>query len=375
MPRFTLVLIMAVVLAAPAAAEPLGLRASSASLRASTAQAHVSKSRILLAGRPFFPIMVLGQCTESNVAKGRELGINLFMSGDCGSLPTERELALVAGSGIAVLPMAGRTARGPALAGWTFPDEPENNRWSPDGLRQAYPYRRGSDDGLLSFMTTGAGFFTRTDNSPPRGVYRGFARLADVAGFDLYPLGHCQHDLVAVYNAQRDYVGLVGPGTPTFQWIETGPIVSTYCGGFQMQPNELRAEVWLAIAGGARGIGYFTQTFSPDHRTFDVQPAIGGEMLRTNRQLRLLTPALLGRASPATADTGSIKLVARNAGGRTYVFAVNSTRDYVKAQLQVPGLGKRRVRAIDENRTLRAGLGGRLIDHFAPLAVHLYVAG
>ncbi len=52
-------------------------------------------------------------------------------------------------------------------------------------------------------------------------------------------------------------------GRPTFQWIETGPINPTYCGGFAMTAAELRAEVWLAIAGGATGIGYFTHTIMP----------------------------------------------------------------------------------------------------------------
>lgn len=161
---------------------------------------------------------------------------------------------------------------------------------------------------------------------------------------------------------------------PTFRWIETDPIVPTYCGGFTIQPSELRAEVWLAIAGAARGIGYFTQTWSPEHKTFDVQPQLIGELQRTNAQLRRLTPALLGDGVAASADTGAIKLVARRANGRVYVFAVNRTREFVKAQLHVAALGGSRVAAYDEARKLRARTGN-LIDDFEPLAVHIYVAG
>jgi hypothetical protein len=93
----------------------------------------------------------------------------------------------------------------------------ENNGWTPDELAAAHPYPRDSPDGLLSFMTTGAGFFgDPAPGTPPHSTYRAFAQLADVAGFDLYPLGHCHADLVSVYEAQRDFIRLVGP-MPTFQ--------------------------------------------------------------------------------------------------------------------------------------------------------------
>jgi hypothetical protein len=129
---------------------------------------------------------------------------------------------------LAVLPIERRRVRGGGLAGWTFPDEPEANHWTPASLRRAHPYRAGTSDGLLSFVTTGSGFFRAPyrDTHLPLSDYRRFARLADVAGFDLYPLGHCRNDLSAVYDSQRAFVRLVGP-MPTFQWIETGPIRPT----------------------------------------------------------------------------------------------------------------------------------------------------
>ena len=126
--------------------------------------------------------------------------------------------------------------------------------WSSDRLSTAYPFRRGGSNSTLTFLTTGAGFFSRSYSgpSPPRSEYRALTLLADVPGFDLYPLGHCSTDLSAVYDAQREFVQLAG-GAPTFQWIETGPIRPEYCGGVAMTPEELRAEVWLAVVGGARG--------------------------------------------------------------------------------------------------------------------------
>jgi hypothetical protein len=373
MPRFIVGTIIAALLAAPVASAK-ALSQQAARGKGPTAAAAISAGRIVVRGRPYFPIMALGQCSDADVGRAYAAGIRLFMSGDCPSVPATAQLEMVEDRGLAVLPVASRGVRGEDLAGWTFPDEPENNHWSPSELAQAHPYRRATPDGLLSFMTTGSGFFgVQAAGVPPRSTYRDFAHLADVAGFDLYPLGHCHRDLVSVYDAQRDFIRLVG-SMPTFQWIETGPIVPTYCGGFTMQPAELRAEVWLAIAGGARGIGYFTHTWSPEHKTFDVQPLLIGELQRTNAQLRRLTAGLLGQGVPASADSGAIKLVARRANGRVYVFAVNSTRDFVKAQLHVSALGDRRVTAYDESRVLQAQ-SGHLVDNFTPLAVHIYMTG
>lgn len=369
MPKFITVAIIAVLMGVPGASASV-LDEHEASGNVAAARASTSGNRIVVDGRPYFPVMALDQCTAADVERARAAGIRVFVSDRCPA-PTD-QLALVQSGELAVLPVGATEIRGDALAGWTFPDEPENNGWTPEELTAAHPYPRSSPDGLVSFMTTGAGFFgAHPAGTPPPSTYRAFAQLADVAGFDLYPLGHCQTDLVSVYDAQREFIRLVGP-MPTFQWIETGPIVPTYCGGFEMEPAELRAEVWLAIAGGARGIGYFTHTWSPDHDAFDVSAQLVGELQRTNAQLRRLTPALLGDDVAASVDTDAVKLVARRANGRVYVFAVNSARESVKAQMLVPALGTGRVGVDAESRALGVNRGV-LIDTFAPLAVHVYV--
>jgi hypothetical protein len=271
-----------------------------------------------------------------------------------------------------VLPIAAKRVRGRALVGWTFPDEPEGNGWTPATLKRAHPYRAGTADGLLSFMTTGAGFY-RSSYTPasPQGLYRDYAHLADVAGFDLYPLGHCSADLGAVYDAQRTFNQIVG-SMPTFQWIETGPIKPEYCGGFVMQPAELRAEVWLAIAGGARGIGYFTHTWSPDHKSFDVAQALQSELGSIDRLISAVAPGLLGKTVASSGDSPSVKVLARRgADGKTYVIAVNAERAPINVQLNVPSLHDGSIAVVGENRQLGVN-GRRFADAFAPLGVHVY---
>lgn len=48
------------------------------------------------------------------------------------------------------------------------------------------------------------------------------------------------------------------------------------------------------MIGGARGIGHFTHTWSPDHRAFYVAPSIQHAMVQTNALLSAVTPGLLG---------------------------------------------------------------------------------
>ena len=159
---------------------------------------------------------------------------------------------------------------------------------------------------------------------------------------------------------------------PTFQWIETGPIRDSYCGGFKMTAAQLRAEVWLAIAGGARGIGYFTHTWSPDHRAFDVQPNVVHQMIRTNATIAAIRPALVGRTIPSTVNSSAVKVLARRAGDTTWVIAVNTSSSAIRVKYYVPGLRTGNLRVFGEKRYLSASQGS-VDDGFGPLAVHIYV--
>jgi hypothetical protein len=338
-----------------------------------TAQASVERELLHVRGRSFFPVMLIDQCTKDAVAHAHRLGINTILNEHCGGVSAHRQLSMIQRKSLAILPIKGRAIRGSGLLGWTYPDEPENNGWTPSALRRAHTYARGNPDGLVSFVTTGGGFFQKPyrDARVNVSAYGKFARLADVAGFDLYPLSHCQSDLAAVYEAQRAFNRLAGH-MPTFQWIETGPIKPTYCGGFTMTPAELKAEVWLAIAGGARGIGYFSHTWSPRHKAFDVSIPLQRTMRKISEALSVVKPGLLGRTVLSGVNSGAIRVIARSGGGKTYVFAINTFRTPITAQVHVPQLAARPLQVFGEKRSVRAG-NDRFVDDFKPLAVHLYI--
>jgi hypothetical protein len=347
--------------------------AADKSSTSATARANVDRSRLVVHGKPFFPVMLIDQCSADAAHHARSLGINLIVNESCPSLTATLQLRAIEGHTLAVLPIAAKSVRGNKLVGWTFPDEPEGNGWTPATLQRAHPVRRGTRDGLLTFMTTGAGFYrsTYTPTNTPQVVYGKYARLADVAGFDLYPLGHCSSDLGAVYDAQTAFNHIAGK-MPTFQWIETGAIKPEYCGGFKMQPSELRAEVWLAVAGGARGIGYFTHTWTPAHNAFDVSPAIQRAIAKTNNLLSAVRPALLGQTILSGVNSTSVKVVARRAGNKTYVIAVNASRAPINVQLHVPALRDGVVKVFGEKRSVSAQ-SDHVVDTFAPLGVHIYL--
>lgn len=341
---------------------------------ARTAQAQVVRTTVIVAGKPFFPIMLIDECAAGDVARARTLGINLILNESCKGSAPDVQLRRLSGRELGVLPIRDRGATGLRLAGWTYPDEPENNGWTPAKLAGAFPYRRGSDDGLVSFVTTTSAFYRAPFRDPKvsPGTTRDFARLADVAGFDLYPLNHCQSDLGMVYDAQRTFIRLVGP-MPTFQWIETGALIPSYCGGFSVSAQQLTAEAWLAVAGGARGIGFFTHTLEPD-REFDVSPPVAHAMWEFANLAFESRPGLVGTTLPTSSNSAAVKVLGRAAGARTYVFAVNAEPQWVKVQLTVPRLEDGPARVVGEGRSVTVS-GHSVVDTFAPLAVHVYLQG
>lgn len=343
----------ALVFVLPSFARPLAER---------TAHATVERGSIVVGGKPFFPVMLIDQCDAGAAARATRLGVNLILNERCSSIPARPQLG--------VLPITSRAVRGSRLLGFTYPDEPDDNGWTPAGLARAFPYARGNADGLLSFLTTTSAFFTGPDREARTSQAGAFARLADVTGFDLYPLNHCRNGLGEVYGAQRRFTRLAA-GTPTFQWIETGAIHPGYCGGIEISPEQVTAEAWLAVAGGARGIGFFTHTLGPEPSDFSVAPGVQTAIARFAATAAAIRPGLVGQTIPSRADTPAIDVLARAGGGRRYVVAVNTLTSVVPATFTVPRLGVRSLRVVGEHRWV-AVYGERFADTFAPLGVHVY---
>ena len=203
--------------------------------------------------------------------------------------------------------------------------------------------------------------------APPsngRQIYQGFFDSADVIGFDTYPVeGRCSiAQIDNVYWMQRELVSLTR-GKPTFQWIEAGPM--EHCRENQdPTPAVVRAETWLAIAGGARGIGYFPDWW---------EEKIRGEVRLTNREILALAPALLSPVAKANWSTdGPVRIGARRYNGATYVIAVNTSTADATASFSLPGLGGRTLHVFRDGRTVKP-LGDLVTDKLPGLGVAIYV--
>jgi hypothetical protein len=295
---------------------------------ASPAGAATTRGRaILVENRPFFPIMQWSQC-PNDFGSSLLLGIDVFM-GVCEESSATEAAVTLGPFGYLIPPVALRgSLENARLLGWHQPDEPENNGVLPGDLG---PLDRAHGP---TFLTLTSEFMERARGPS---AYRAYVARADVVGFDLYPVAaHCKSHirLADVYLGQRDLLALA-PSKPTYQWIETGPIDGRCPRG--VTPEELRAEVWLAVAGGATGIGYFTHSWTRgDWYRFDVDVGIRAAIAETNEELRALAPQLLSPQLAAGA-TPPVYAGARLYRNSVYVIAVNASRAAATTTIRVKG--------------------------------------
>ena len=329
---------------------------------ASTAE--IDGDDIVVDGRAFFPTAVWQQCSDALGANVDE-GINTFIGLGCGG--ADVDLArLLGGRAYALVDSAQADVPGRGLVGWYYPDE-----WDAflDGSVKREELRRAAarpHAGRISFLTLTNHFYSRAEPLPQgKGMYPALLSLPDVVGFDLYPLqGWCRPAFGDVFDAQRELDSSSG-GKPTFQWLEVAAMEQA-CGrdrALDPTPATVRAETWLAIAGGADGIGYFPNSWGG---------SIGAEIARTNRAIRALAPALAADDLLARPDTDAVRAAARSLNGALYVIVVNTTAAVLNARITVDGIAGRSGRVYGSEETVGAEDSG-FTDTFGPLAARVYV--
>jgi hypothetical protein len=265
------------------------------------------------------------------------------------------------------------------------PAEPTPRR-DPDVERQAFERIKALNPDALTWNVLTGGFFEPYRKLPLR-YYEQFLRWTDMASFDHYPItgwnkpqrlpevGLATAKLVALSRANQPVWTVVEASDQDLSWTpkETrGPTAA-----------EMRAEVWSAIAHGARGIGYFTIAFNPfrwNHLTDEIR----AEMKRTNGELtELAGPIVMGHTTRKLTVTGddtdaphtdgrAIHAIRKDHDGKVYVVAVNVTREAVAPTFALEGVGAGRAEVWKENRSVGVS-NGSFRDTFEPLAVHIYL--
>jgi len=322
-------------------------------------------SQIIVDNRAFFPTAVWSQCSDgfdSNINDG----INLFMGQGCS--PDDSTLATRLGGRAYSIVNADNAAAadGRGSIGWYYPDE-----W--DAFLQSTVTRQDlaksitpPQAGRISFLTLTNHFYSLATPLPQgKGMYPTLMSIPDVVGFDLYPLQvWCRPAFGDVMDAQRE-LGTSSGGKPTFQWIEAAPMEQKCAENKQLDPTPVtvRAEVWLAVAGGADAVGYF-----PNHWS----TTIGEEIARTNREIKSLSQALLTPVGTTTSDAAAVRVSTRTLNGATYVIAVNTTDTTLQAKITVPGIGGRSPVVVGGGQVVGADDTG-FSDSFGPLAARVYI--
>jgi hypothetical protein len=313
-----------------------------------------SAGAVLLDGMPYFPMMLYSVCPYQYPA-ALASGINLFALNACGTF--QAQLNALGGAAFSANVAGGHAGSGAGIIGWFHADEPDGSNIPASALPGAPAGASG-----LSFLTLTNHFYSGAAALPwGRAMYPSLIAKADVVGFDLYPLQEwCKPERMAdVFYAQRELVQLAG-GKPTFQWIEAN---DWKCGGASsVTPATVHAESWLAIAGGAHGLGFWPASW--DSGMNKVIAGIGRDVAR-------LGPAIY--APSQAAASGRIQLSVRNWAGALYVFAINSSRTAVSAKMSIPALKGRPLTVMGESRRVNSD-GDTFVDRFAPMAVHLYIA-
>lgn len=168
-----------------------------------------------------------------------------------------------------------------------------------------------------------------------------------------------------------------GGAKPVWAWIECARLTANAPAG--PTPDQVRAQVWMALIHGAKGIvyaGHSQAAGSLDRRALLRDAEMLAAVAVINRDLAALAPALAGPAlTGAVVVTASdpgvpIDVLALRHAGTRYVFAAAMRAGATTATFRVP-VAAGTVRVLGEERALTI-VDGVFADRFAPFAVHLY---
>lgn len=336
---------------------------------------------ITLNGKKFFMRGTWLQRIE-DIQKNRRLGINTFFGTISADEQAFAQAVTESGAYYVGSYNPHRTTEPDGTIGWYLMDEADGYGVRPSKIPQT---QRVSETGRFIFQTVTSHFWSGAlPPNPPvvKEDYPLYFANADVIATDVYVYGQfCGNrwmTLPTVYDIQRELGVRTGDGTlkrSPGMWIETGPDFQTNCSDLrwpQLTPPRLRAEIWLAIAAGAKHINYFTWRGGGEWRSFDITPEIEDIIVAQNQLIDLLTEPLLSREIPVKIRQDSpVRASARLYEGSLYIVTVNSSEEPVTTSFSVDGLDTGRAEVWQENRSLKVSRGA-MSDHFDPLAVHIY---
>jgi len=350
----------------------------------------------------YFPIAVWLQ-DPKNAARYKAAGINLYVGLWRG--PTTNQLAALQSAGMSVI--CGQNRAGlenkdhPSIVGWMHDDEPDNAQSLGQGkgygppilpakIASDYEKMRAADPTRPVLLNLGQG--VAWDNYIGRGVRRNhpgdypeYVKGCDIVSFDIYPAVHDKPEVAGklefvAHGVERLVQWARGEKT-VWNCIECTHISNPQ---IKATPQQVRAEVWMALIHGSRGLIYFVHQFKPTFKEAALldDPEMLAAVTAINRQVHELAPAL---NSPSIVDGVTVKSSAEDApiaymlkrrSDTAYLFAVNMcnrpTRGSFVIRESASGPGQSLLATVlEESRDIPLR-NGELTDEFKPYEVHLY---
>lgn len=346
----------------------------------------------------YFPIGVWLQAPR-NAEKYRNAGINLYVGLWKG--PTEEQLQVLQQAGMKLIcsqnDVGMQSKYSDVIAGWMHGDEPDNAQSRRDGkgydppilpsvIQADYERIRRKDPSRPVLLNLGQG--VAFDQYMGRGTrrnhpedYAEYVQGSDIVSFDIYPAVHDHPDVAGKLERVAEGVERLR------KWSKDEKIVwncieCSRISNEKVKPNasQIRAEVWMSIIHGSRGLIYFVHQFKP---TFQEASVLNDQELlpaitELNRQIQSLapvlnSPSLDGKAITVSDDAASrIAVMCKEYLGDRYIFAVNMRNNDTKVNIRMVSEQKYSVaEVLGEER--RVELRDQVLqDSFPAYGVHLY---
>jgi len=350
----------------------------------------------------FFPIAVWLQ-DPRNAARYKQAGFNLYVGLWNG--PTDGQLAALKAAGMSVICHQNRVGLAhrddPTIVGWMHGDEPDNAQEvrdektgrrhygppvAPAKIVANYERLRATDPTRPVMLNLGQGVANDEWNGRGPGAslddYPAYIRGADVISFDVYPVAGIEKPnggdfLWYVPKGVDRLMKWTGGRKLVWNCIECGKINDPTA---KPTPAQVKAEVWMALIHGSRGLIYFVHQFQPwfnEHALLD-DPEMLAAVTSINNQIKELASVL---NSPTVTDIATVRssdadvpidLMVKRRPEATYVFAVGMRNRPARASFMLRGLpAVAKAHGLGEDRAITIS-DGRFADDFAAHGVHIY---
>jgi hypothetical protein len=287
------------------------------------------------------------------------------------------------------------------IVGWMHGDEPDNAQSRRDGkgydppilpsvIVADYERIRKRDPSRPVLLNLGQG--VAFDQYIGRGVRRNhpedyplYIQGSDIVSFDIYPAVHDHRDVAGKLEFVPQGVERLRRWSEdrkiVWNCIECSRISNTKV---KPTPDQIRAEVWMSLIHGSRGLIYFVHQFQPTFKEASLldDPELLPAVTAINKQIQELAPVLNGSpiegAAKVTSSDAEAPIAVRcmRHDGATYVFAVNMrNRETIATLDMIEAKGLAKVEVLGEQRAIEIK-DGRFQDKFIGYGVHLYrIAG